>query len=226
MSRIERRPLHEIVADRLRDMIVEGGLVSGTVIPEMDLCARLGVSRTPIREALKLLVQDGLVDYLPKRGFAVRILEPEEARQMLELLAELEGFGCQLACVRGSDDGIKAIGQLHEAMLIAYRAEDMSRYFKLNQDIHEGIVALSQNQPLVEEHRRLSSRVRRIRFLSNAEERDWQASVADHDAIMTHLKGRDADALRALMARHVYDIWKAVAPSLAGASTPNLAKAG
>lgn len=214
MSRIERRSLHDVVADRLRDMIVEGELPPGIVIPEMGLCASLGVSRTPIREALKLLVQDGLVDYLPKRGFAVRTLETEEARQMLEVLAELEGFASALACARGSDDGVRAIAQLHEGMLIAYRAGDMSRYFRLNQEIHEGIVALSQNLPLVEAHRRLSLRLRRVRFLSNRQESDWQASVADHEAIIAHLKAHDAAALRPLMTRHVLDIWTAVQPSI------------
>src|SRR5687768_11085135 len=107
MSRIERRPLHDLVADRLRDMIVEGKLPSGVVIPEMELSASLDVSRTPIREALKLLVLDGLVEHLPSRGFTVRVLAMDEARQMLELLAELEGFGSALACQHGSQDGIR-----------------------------------------------------------------------------------------------------------------------
>ena len=224
MSRIERRSLHDVVADRLRDMIVEGELAAGVVIPEMQLCASLGVSRTPIREALKLLVQDGLVDYLPKRGFAVRALESGEARQMLELLAELEGMASALACARASDEGVSAIAQLHEAMLIAYRASDRSRYFRLNQDIHEGIVALSENQPLVEMHRRLSLRLRRVRFLSNSEERDWQASVADHETILSHLKARDASALRRLMTRHVLDIWTAVEPSFTQRASPDIAR--
>ncbi len=224
VSRIERRSLHDVVADRLRDMIVEGGLAPGIVIPEMELCQSLGVSRTPIREALKLLVQEGLVEYLPKRGFAVRMLEAGEALQMLELLAELEGFATSLACERGSDGGIREIAQLHEAMLIAHRAGDMSRYFKLNQDIHDGIVRLSENQPLVEAHRRLSSRLRRVRFLSNREESDWKASVADHEAILTCLLARDAAALRPLMTRHVRDIWQAVKSSFGEAAVPGIAR--
>ncbi len=224
MSRIERKSLHDVVAGRLRDMIAEGELASGIVIPEMELCASLGVSRTPIREALKLLAQDGLVEHLPQRGFAVRALEADEARQMLELLAELEGFASALACARGSSEGVRAIAQLHEAMLIAYRAGDMSRYFKLNQDIHEGIVALSENLPLVETHRRLSLSLRRVRFLSNRKETDWQSSVADHEAILVHLLARDAVALRPLMTRHVLDIWKVVQPSFGQGLRPDITR--
>jgi DNA-binding GntR family transcriptional regulator len=215
MSRIERRPLHDIVAERLRDMIVEGELVAGVVLPEMELCTSLGVSRTPIREALKLLVLDGLVEHLPQRGFAVRILAIDEARQMLELLAELEGFACALACTSASQEGIREIRQIHEAMLIAFRAGDMSRYFKLNQEIHDGIVALSGNLALADTHRRLSLKLRRVRFLSNRTESDWQSSVRDHEAIIKHLEARDAAALRPVMTRHVLDIWKVVEPVLA-----------
>jgi DNA-binding GntR family transcriptional regulator len=213
-ARIDRRPLHEHVAERLRDMIVEGELPAGVVIPELEISAALGVSRTPIREALKLLVLDGLVDHLPLRGFAVRVLRLEEARQMLELLAELEAFGCELACARADEAAIARLAALHERMLAARAAQDMPGYFRLNQEIHDGLVALSANAPLVDSHRRLTLALRRVRFLSNRTPADWDGSVSDHDAILALLRARDGAELRALMRRHVLAIWNVVGPTL------------
>jgi DNA-binding GntR family transcriptional regulator len=216
-ARIDRRPLHEHVAERLRDMIVEGELPPGVVIPELGLSAALGVSRTPIREALKLLVLDGLVEHLALKGFTVRALQVEDARQMLELLAELEAFASELACARADQAGIDRIRVLHDAMLACRAAEDMPGYFRLNQDIHEALVALSSNMPLIDAHRRLSLALRRVRFLSNRTNTDWDGSVADHEDIVTLLAARDAAALKALMRRHVLDIWRVVGPTLAQA---------
>lgn len=213
MARIARKTLHEVVAERLRDMIVEGELEPGVVVPETALCTTLGVSRTPIREALKLLVLNGLVEHWPQRGFTVRVLEANDARQMIELLAELEGFASVLACERGTDEDIGRIAQLHETMLIAYRAGDMSRYFNLNQEIHDSIVALSGNLALCDTHHRLSEQLRRVRFLSNRTETYWQSSVEDHEKILKLLISRDATAIRPLVTRHVLDIWKVVGPT-------------
>jgi DNA-binding GntR family transcriptional regulator len=212
--RIDRRPLHEHAADRLRDMIAEGELPAGVVIPELELCAALGVSRTPIREALKLLVVDGLVEHLPQRGFTVRVLQLDEARQMLELLAELEAFGAELACARADGAGLDHLAELHAGMLGRRDAGDMPGYFRLNQAIHDGLMALSGNQPLVESHRRLTLALRRVRFLSNRTTADWDASVKDHEEILALLRARDAAGLRALMRRHALDIWKVVGPTL------------
>ena len=90
--RIERQSLHLEILRRVRDMIVEGKWPPGVRIPEMEVCAELGISRTPLREALKVLAFEGLVDLLQSRGALVKRVSPQEARDMLELMGELEAF--------------------------------------------------------------------------------------------------------------------------------------
>lgn len=103
MARIERRPLHDEVLQRLRDMIVEGRWLAGEIIPELAICEELGVSRTPLREALKVLAFEGLVVLLPSRGAIVTQPTPKEAHDMVVLMGGLESFAGRLACAVATD---------------------------------------------------------------------------------------------------------------------------
>jgi DNA-binding GntR family transcriptional regulator len=226
ISPITRRSLHEIVADRLRDMITDGRLRPGTIVPELELCGALSVSRTPIREALKTLVLDGLVEHAPTRGFVVREIGPAEAAGMFELLAELEGFAAELACARATPDGLERVRAHHDAMMAAYGRGDMSVYFRENQAIHNGIVGLAGNPPLLEAHRRLTGQLQRLRFESNRERGDWRKSIADHEEILRLLLTRDGARLRVVMRDHVAAILETVRPAIEPAAGANLREAG
>src|SRR6202011_1047821 len=180
MSKSRRTPrpsLYEEIADIIRDRIVEGGLPAGGFIDEPTLALELGVSRTPVREALKVLAFEGLVDIFPNQGSYVSKLTAEDARELIELLAELEGFAGELACQRYSDEALKALTGMHEDMMLAYRQGDKSTYFKVNQRIHDDIVAASGNKHLIEAHRPFTPRLRRIRYLSNLQQSAWEQSV-------------------------------------------------
>ncbi|HZB94183.1 MAG TPA: FCD domain-containing protein, partial [Stellaceae bacterium] len=129
--------------------------------------------------------------------------------------AQLEGFAGELACRHGSDDTLNSFTRTHEAMMRAYQQGDKPKYFKLNQQIHDDIVAASGNKHLVEAHRNCSRRLRRIRYISNLERTAWAQSVSDHEAMLRALITRDAETARRLMTQHAADIWETVRASLA-----------
>ena len=142
--------LPDKVAGLLRDMIVQDVLVPGQRIRERSLAEQLEVSRTPLREAMKVLATEGLVELSPNRGALVASPSPQQVQDMLQVLGVLEGLAGELACARASQDQIDEIQALHYEMLASYARKDRLGYFKLNQKIHQAIVAASGNVSLIE----------------------------------------------------------------------------
>jgi DNA-binding GntR family transcriptional regulator len=201
--RITRRTLHEEVLERLRDMIIEGRLEPGQRINEGQIGAQLGVSRTPLREAIKTLVSEGLVEILPAKGAVVRKFTARDLYQVLEVLKSLEQLGGRMACEQGSDATIEAIDALHKRMLVLYGTRERLEYFKLNQAIHSAIVAASGNTVLMEMHETLQARIKRLRFIGNEGPVKWAGAVAEHEDMMAALLKRDAEALSEAIGRHM-----------------------
>lgn len=201
--RITRRTLHEEVLERLRDMIIEGRLEPGQRINEGQIGAQLGVSRTPLREAIKTLVSEGLVEIQPAKGAVVRKFTARDLYQVLEVLKSLEQLGGRMACDQGSDSSIEAIHALHKRMLVLYETRERLEYFKLNQAIHSAIVAASGNTVLMEMHETLQARIKRLRFIGNEGPVKWAGAVAEHEDMMAALLKRDAEALSEAIGRHM-----------------------
>ena len=129
---IERPTLHAIVVSRIRDMVIEGSLPAGVRIHEGQLGEQLGISRTPLREALKVLASEGLVELIPSRGAVVTTLTPKAAQDMLDVLKQLEAMAAPLICQHASDEDIREIRRLHHEMLGFYANRSRLEYFKLN----------------------------------------------------------------------------------------------
>ena len=201
--RITRRTLHEEVLERLRDMIIEGRLAPGQRINEGQVGAQLGVSRTPLREAIKTLASEGLVEMQPAKGAIVRKFTAKDLYQVLEVLKALEQLGGRMACEQASDATIEAIHTLHKRMLVLYETRERLEYFKLNQAIHSAIVAASENAVLMEMHETLQARIKRLRFIGNEGPVKWAGAVAEHEEMMAALLKRDAAALTAVIGRHM-----------------------
>jgi DNA-binding GntR family transcriptional regulator len=143
-SLIERVTLHEEVTNRLRDMIVSLRLRPGERIQEMEVAQLLGVSRTPVREAIKVLTAEGLVELLPLRGAIVKVFSAKDARDMLDVIALVESYAGELAC-QASQDKIDEILEMHRQMQVFYEARERPAYFALNQRIHDALIALADN---------------------------------------------------------------------------------
>ena len=200
---IARRTLHEEVLERVRDMIIEGHLEPGQRLNEGAIGARLGVSRTPLREAIRSLASEGLVEILPAKGAVVRRVSVQDLGQILEVLKSLEQLGARTACARASDAAIEDIHALHRRMMAFYEARDRLDYFKLNQAIHAALVAASGNAVLAEMHGTLQSRIKRLRFVGHEGPAKWAGAVAEHETMMESLLARDVDRLCAVIGRHM-----------------------
>ena len=207
---IRRRSLHEQVTERVRDMIIEGELAPGERINEADLVERLGVSRTPLREALRTLAAESLIDTRPSRGSVVRRLTAGDVRSMLEVLAELESLGGRLACAGAPDGEVEAILALHDEMMGCYERRDRLAYYKANQAIHTGIARASGNPVLLEMQASIQSRLKRIRFIGNNTPGNWADAVAEHEEMALALRARDGDRLGAILATHLMRTWDRV----------------
>ena len=195
------------VASKLRDMIIQDHLKPGTRIRERQLSELLNVSRTPLREAIRILVSERLVHSLPNRGAVVASPDMQEVRQLLEVLGTLEALGGQLAAEFASNERIEEILALHHEMLSAFYRKDKLAYFKLNQAIHKSIVAAGGNAVLVDTHAQLNARLYRIRYISNQRDDRWHEAVAQHEQIADALKARDAARLTTLMRDHIGHTW-------------------
>ncbi|MCF3934606.1 GntR family transcriptional regulator [Acuticoccus sp. M5D2P5] len=207
---ILRRTLHEQVTERVRDMIIEGHLSPGQRISEAQLVEQLGVSRTPLREALRTLAAENLIDSRPSRGSVVRALSPKDIFHMLEVLADLERLAGRLGCERGSDADIAAICAMHEEMMRHYARRDRLPYYKANQAIHSMISALPGNPTLIEMQSGIQARLKRIRFIGNQEPEGWTAAVAEHEAMIDALTARDGERLGNVLADHMMKTWDRV----------------
>jgi DNA-binding GntR family transcriptional regulator len=192
----------EIVA-RIRQMIEDGALMPGSRIPERQLCAQLGVSRTPLREAFRILATDGLIELTPRRGATVKRLEPAEINHMFEVIAVLEALAGELACEVLPDAQIAAIEALHQRMMAAYKRRDRRRFFEANQQIHERIVAGSGNPILARVYAGLSGQMRRIRYMPQITEAQWRIAAREHAEIMKALKSRNREALGRILRDHL-----------------------
>jgi DNA-binding GntR family transcriptional regulator len=197
--------LHDEILKRVRDHIVEGNIPDGARISERHLCEMLKVSRTPLREALKVLAAEGLVDLLPNRGARVRPLRAEDIRELFDLMGGLEGLAGRLACERMSDEAIRNIEQLHHDMYGFYIRQDMQGYFRMNQSIHHAIVDGAGNAALRATYDNLAGRIRRVRFSANfARRRErWSEAMREHEAILEALRRRSGSELSDILFQHL-----------------------
>jgi len=211
---IDRVPLHDAIVNRLRDIIIEGELPPGSRIHETQMGQRLGVSRTPLREAIKFLASEGLVELVPARGAVVRQFSTKDIKDMLLVLKTLEILAGRLACEHATDGQIAHIRSMHDEMLGHYREGRRMEYYKLNQGIHSAIAALSDNEPLAYTHGMLQTRLKRVRFVGHQGEENWAKAVAEHEEMIAALEARDAARLSEIIERHLSAAWERVEASI------------
>jgi DNA-binding GntR family transcriptional regulator len=211
---VRRSLLHEETVHRLRDLIVAGDLKAGERVPERALCERFGVSRTPLREALKVLASEGLVELLPNRGARVAKLTIDDIDEMFPVMAALEALAGELACLRISDEGIAEIRALHYQMALHHTRRELNDYFRLNQKIHEKILDAAGNPTLTNLYRGLSGRIRRARYLANISRARWDKAMAEHEEILDALTRRDSTALARILRQHLMNKCEALKESI------------
>ena len=200
---ISRLALHDQVAARLRTMLVEGQIAPGAKLNERELCEKLRVSRTPLREAIKLLAAEGLVDLLPNRGAVAVKLTEADVLNTFEVLAMMEGMSGELAAQRITDAELAELRALHFEMLACHARRDLSGYYRLNALIHTGINEAARNPVLATTYRSINARVQSLRFRTNQDDAKWAHAVQEHEQMIAALQARDAPALRQVLEGHV-----------------------
>ncbi|WP_110667814.1 GntR family transcriptional regulator [Salinicola halophilus] len=203
MVKIQQNTLYGEAAARIRDMINDGALLPGARVPEKQLCEQFGISRTPLREALKVLASEGMVELLPNRGARIMRLTRSTLEQTYSVMGALEGLSGELACCHITEQEIDAIQALHDRMLEHYRAGDIHAYFALNHQIHDAIMAASRNDVLRETHNSLSHRIQRVRYATTMSDEHWAQAVAEHEAMIHCLRQRDGERMGAILREHL-----------------------
>ncbi len=196
--------LHDQVAARLRTMLIEGSIPPGAKLNERELCERLHVSRTPLREAIKLLGAEGLVDLLPNRGAVAVRLDEADVEHTFEVLATLEGLSGELAAQRITDEERSEIRALHYEMLACHARRDLSGYYRLNARIHRAINDAAKNPVLASTYASVNARVQSLRFRTNQDEKKWKRAVQEHGAMVDALDAHDAGGLRGILIEHLH----------------------
>ena len=201
---IERLGLTDQVAARLRTLLIEGRIAPGAKLNERVLSEQLRVSRTPLREAIKLLAQEGLVDLLPNRGAVAVKLTELDIVNTFEVLAGLEALSGQLAVQRIAAAQLSELRAKHLEMLAAFERRDLSNYYRLNAAIHAGINEAAANPVLTTAYVRINARVQSLRFRTNQDETKWRLAVLEHTQMMQALADRDGAALGRVLSEHLH----------------------
>ncbi len=200
---LPRPALHEQVAGQLREMLVEGRIAPGAKLNERELCEALAVSRTPLREAIKMLAAEGLVALVPNRGAVALELDEAAVRHTFEVMAGLEAMSGDLAAQRITEAELAEIRAMHFEMLAAYTRRDLSAYYRLNARIHRAINAAARNPVLSDTYDRLNARLQALRFRTNQHGDKWKNAMEEHEQMIDALSRRDGAALRALLLAHL-----------------------
>jgi DNA-binding GntR family transcriptional regulator len=201
---IPRAALHEQAAYRLRQMLVEGRIAPGAKLNERELSAALSVSRTPLREAIKMLAAEGLVELLPNRGAVALQLSETDIIDSFEVMAGLEGMSGELAAARISDAALAEIRATHYEMMASFTRRDLSNYYRLNAAIHAAINAAASNPVLTRTYQQVNARLQALRFRTNQDGAKWQRAVHEHEQMIEALAARDGARMRAVMQAHLY----------------------
>jgi DNA-binding GntR family transcriptional regulator len=202
-KRIQRQSLHLEVADNLRDMIVEGALPPGQRISEGDLSDQFGISRTPMREALKVLASEGLVEIKPNRGTRVTEITHEDIDELFEAVSGIERLCGELATENLTESNLEHLQDLHLRMTNYFKNGQRHDYFRLNHETHNLIVQLSGNSVLRDIHANIMIKVRRARYLAILSIERWEESVREHAEILEAMEARDVDLVGKRIRDHV-----------------------
>lgn len=195
--------LHEQVAQSLRQMLVEGQVAPGAKLNERALSEVLKVSRTPLREAIKMLAAEGLVELLPNRGAIALQLSEADILDTFEVMAGLEGQSGELAAQRITDAELDEIRAMHYEMMAAYTRRDLSTYYQLNSAIHRAINVAARNPVLTATYNQVNARLQALRFRSNQDGEKWKRAMQEHEQMVHALAAHDPVVMRAVLVAHL-----------------------
>jgi len=201
--RLVHNSLHEEVADRLRQRIFDGELAPGVFLDEVQLAQELAISRTPLREALKVLTAEGLVRHEPRRGCFVAQVTEQDLDEIFPVIALLEGRCAYEAALNASEADLQALEELHGKLARHAKARRVNDYYAANFAIHEAIITLADNRWLAQVITDLRKIVKLARLQQLHAPGRLEQSLSEHLAVFAALKARDAEGAEAAMRTHL-----------------------
>jgi DNA-binding GntR family transcriptional regulator len=211
---LERMSLHDQLVAKVREMIVDGELQAGAPLPEKMLCETFGVSRTPLREAFKILASEGLIALRSHRTPVVTSVDRDEIANIFAIMVALDGVAGLQAATLATDEDIARLDAMHHRLVALHGAASRAAYFRLNQEIHIEITRLAANAPLLNIWTTLNANIFRARATANYDARRWTESVQEHEAFMALLRARDAQGFAASLSTHTRKTGDAVLAAL------------
>jgi DNA-binding GntR family transcriptional regulator len=201
--RLVHNSLHDEVAAQLRERIFSGELTPGMFLDEIQLAEQMNISRTPLREALKVLTAEGLVRHEPRRGSFVYEVTEQDLDEIFPVIALLEGRCAFEAAQRATDGDLAALEDLHEKLARHAKAKRINEYYATNFTIHEAIIALAGNRWLAGVINDLRKIVKLARLQQLHAPGRLEQSLSEHLAVFAALKARDPEGAEAAMRTHL-----------------------
>jgi DNA-binding GntR family transcriptional regulator len=203
MQKIRAKTLHQEVAEQIRDMIRKGTLLRGQKIDEKVLCEAMGVSRTPVRESLRILHSEGLIDLIPHKGAYVSQPPIEDIKDMFEVMSVLESMCARVATQKMKDKDLRKIEALHEKLEWHYQNRNRKAYLDVNNLLHMYIQQLSGNKALIEVINALRGKIALYRHRQLYHKDRFDCSMQEHRDILAAFRQRNPDLAEGTMKTHL-----------------------
>jgi len=208
------KPLREIVFNTLREAIITGELKPGERLMEVQLAEKMGVSRTPVREAIRKLELEGLVGMVPRKGVHVAELSVKDIIDVLEVRATLDGLATALSASRITDEEINDLKHVHTQFTNYMEKDNLQGLIKKDVEFHEIIYRSSRNDKLMQISNNLREQVQRFRIIYLKDYGNPRELVKEHLEIYEAIAGRNPDAARALAISHIQHQQEAILKSI------------
>jgi len=214
---MDRRTLNHRIYDGLRQLIETGAILPGTRLDERALADDMGVSRTPLREAIGKLVEDGLVEHRAYRGNFVRALTVKQVNDLYLVREALEGLAVRLAVPKLSEGHMLTIRRILDDTFSALDRDDIAGYSIADQSFHDTLARLSENEPLIEALGRLRRQIQLVRTLANDDPDVVKRTAFERPQILAALEMRDVERAARFMEAHIDGVRRAVVTHLVDA---------
>ncbi|CAL75377.1 putative transcriptional regulatory protein, GntR family [Bradyrhizobium sp. ORS 278] len=199
---LARLSLPDQLVAKVREMIIDGELAAGAPLPERMLCETFGVSRTPLREAFKILAAEGLITLRPHRTPVVTPIDAREIAEIFDVMVALDAAASHAAATRATAEDIARLDAMHAELVALHGTSERAAYFRLNQQIHLEITKLAGNAVLLNIWSTLHASVFRARAVANYDARRWDESLGEHEAFMALLRTGDAQGFAQALSAH------------------------
>lgn len=196
-------PLRDVVFNTLREAILKGELQPGERLMELQLASKLGVSRTPIREAIRMLEQEGLAVTMPRKGAEVARMTLKDMEDVLEVREALDELAARIACAKINDEQLENLKSIRDEFKKSLDSGDVKKIAEEDVRFHDAIYEATDNAKLIALTNNIREQMYRYRVEYLKDQNNYPILIAEHDAIVNALEQRDKEMVTAEMHTHV-----------------------